>query len=176
MLLDYPHANYMDEKSLEEAILSYKKMTESQKKILLKFVHQVDRKMNLSGAKHRNLFHKLPTILAGTIYIANYEQTIEKLSMDELIVLSKYSIVEPPEFYSTALEHFGKELLNVITQKHHDYIFQNAFLNYAESKIKDGYTKEQTSDYIRDMPLDKLKEETFKYERTKNDCSCKYSY
>lgn len=165
MLLDYPHANYMDERSLQESVLSHAKMTEEQKKYLLKFVKQVDRKLSFSGAARGNIFHKLPTILAGTIYIANYGETIRELSIDELIVLSRFSIVEPPGFYEGAVDYLGKDLLTAITQKHFDYTYQSAFLDYAESRIREGYTKEQTAAYIRDIPIDKLKEETFEYER-----------
>ena len=165
MLLDYPHANYMDDASLQESILLHAKMTEEQKKYLLKFVKQVDRKLSFSGAARGNIFHKLPTILAGTIYIANHEDEIKDLTMDELIVLSRFSIVEPPGFYEGAVDYIGKELLSAVVEKHFDYTYQSAFLDYAESRIREGHTKEATAAYIRDIPIDDLKKETFEYER-----------
>ena len=165
MLLDYPHASYMDDASLQQSILLHAKMTEEQKQYLLKFVKQVDRKLSFSGAAHGNVFHKLPTILAATIYIANHEDEIKDLTMDELIVLSRFSIVEPPGFYEGAVDYLGKDLLAAVVAKHFDYTYQSAFLDYAESRIREGHTKEETAAYIRDIPIDKLKEETFKYER-----------
>ena len=112
-----------------------------------------------------SVFHKLPTILAGCIYIANHEETIKDLSLDELIVLSRFSIVEPPGFYEGAVDYLGKDLLTAVTKKHFDYTYQSAFLDYAESRIREGHTKEGTAAYIRDVPLEQLKEETFEYER-----------
>ena len=165
MIIDYPHANYMDEQSLEVAVQSFAQMNEQQQKYLLKFVRQVDRRLSFAGSARGNVFHKLPTILAGCIYIANHEETTKDLSLDELIVLSRFSIVEPPGFYEGAVDYLGKDLLTAVTKKHFDYTYQSAFLDYAESRIREGHTKEETAAYIRDVTLEQLKEETFEYER-----------
>ena len=165
MIKDNPQASYMDESSLEESILSLAKMTDNQKKYTLKFVHQVDRKLSFACAARGNIFHKLPTVLSGCIYIANHEDSIRNLTMDELIVLSYFSIVEPPGFYEGAVEYLGKDLLTAVTQKHFDYTSQSAFLDYAESRIRDGYSKEETAEYIRDISTEQLKKETFEHDQ-----------
>ena len=165
MILDYPQTNYLNEETLHEAVLSHATMTDAQKKYFQKFVRQVDRKLSIAGAAHANVFHKLPTILAGSVYIANYGDSIKNLTIDELIALSRFSIVEPPSFYGIAVEYLGKDLLTAVTQKHFDYMYQSAFLDYAESKIRAGLTKEEAAEYIRETPIESLKAEVFEYER-----------
>lgn len=164
-LLNYPHMNYMDDTSLEYAIRGLNEMDEKKQKQTLKFVRQVDRKLSMAGTARGNLFHKLPTVMAGCLYIQYFSDQIQDLTPDELIILARFSIVEPPSFYEGAVDYLGQDLLNAVVTKHFDYMFQTSFLDYAESKIKKGEPKDKVATYIREVPLATLKEETFEYER-----------
>lgn len=163
-LLDNNHC-YMNETALQTALSSLQMASESEQKQVLRYARHIDRKLSTPGAARGNAYHKIPAFLAGSIYLINYPETVKGLTLDELTLLSRYATFEPPELFELTANFFGQELLGAITAKHFDYMFQWTFLDYAESKLQQGETKEDVAAYIRDVPIEQLKEEAFEYER-----------
>lgn len=164
-LTNYPHVLYMDDTSLQTAITGLQSPDEKTQKQLLKFARCVDRKLSSPGTARGNAYHKLPAVLAGSIYLIYYPDKVKDLTPDELILLSRYATFEPPELYEQTADYFGKDLLGAITTKHFDYMFQWTFLMYAESKLKQGKPKEDVAAYINEIPIEQLKEEAFEHAR-----------
>ena len=165
LLLNYPQNNYMNETSQLEAINALQNMDEKQQEYFVKYVKHIDRKMSVPSAAKGNLFHKLPTVLAGSIYIGKYFEQTRVLTLDEIMVLSGFSIFEPIEFYQGAIPYLSKELLSSVATKHFDYTFQWLLLDYAASKINKGETKETVATYIKQTPIKQLTEESYEYEK-----------
>ena len=44
-------------------------------------------------------------------------------------------------------------------------MFQWTFLDYAESRLQQGKTNQEVAEYIREVPLEELKEDAFEYQR-----------
>lgn len=163
-LLDEHHC-YMSDELLETAIAGLKVADARQQKQLLRYARHIDRKLSMAGAARGNIYHKLPAFLTGSIYLVYNSDTVKNLTLDELALVARYAAFETPDLLEPTVHYFGQELLGAVTAKHFDYMFQWTFLDYAESKIKQGQTKEAVASYIREVPLDKLKEEAFEYER-----------
>ncbi|MBQ3511740.1 MAG: hypothetical protein IJA30_05520 [Bacilli bacterium] len=163
--INYLTSGYFHPQGAELSIKSLNDMDEKTQKQLLRFMRHVDRKLSTGGAAKGNRFHKIPTVMAGCIYLTYYNDQIKDLSMDEFMLLSKFSIVEPPEFYQGAVDYLGKDLLTAVTEKHFDYMFQTGFLNFAEDKIRNGEDKDDVATFVRETPLEELSQQTFEYER-----------
>lgn len=163
--INYLTSGYFDPQGAELSIKSLNDMDEKTQKQVLRFMRHIDRKLSTAGAAKGNRFHKIPTVMAGCIYLTYYPEQTKDLTLDEFTLLAKFSIVENPKFYGNAIEYLGKDLLTAVTEKHFDYMFQTGFLNYAEYKIRNGEDKVSVAKYVRETPLDKLSEETFEYER-----------
>lgn len=157
---------YMDDVALQTALTCLQSADEKQQKQILKYARHVDRKLSAPGTTRGNIYHKLPAFLAGSIYLISYPDAVSDLNFDELTLLSRYATFSPPEFFEPTVLFFGKELLGAITAKHFDYMFQWTFLNYAESKLTQRQSKEEVASYIRETPIEQLKEEAFEYTRT----------
>ena len=163
-LLD-EHPCYMNDGLQKTAIMCLKSADERQQKQIMHYARHLDRKLSSPGASRGNLFHKLPAFLTGCIYLVNHSDIAEELTLDELVLLSRYSAFEPPEQLELIYYYFGKELLGNITEKHFDYMFQWTFLDYADNKLQQGETKEGVAAYIKEVPIEQLKEDAFEYER-----------
>ena len=163
--MKYLTSGYFHEKGVEVAVKALTEMDEQQQKQTLRYMKLVDRKLTMGGAANGNRFHKIPTLLAGCIYIAYHQDQIKDLNLDELSILSRFSIVEPPEFYETAVDYLGHELLTVVADKHYDFMFQSGYMNYAESKIRNGTPKEVVTQEIKETPVQELSEKVFEWER-----------
>ena len=163
-LIDGHHC-YMNDDLLQASITALTAADERQQRKILRYARHIDRKLSSAGTAHGNIYHKLPAFLTGSIFLVYHAEDIEDLSLDELTLLARYSAFDTPEQLKPTIHHFGKELLGAITEKHFDYMFQWTFLDYAESKLQQGITKEEVAKYIREIPIDKLKEEAFEYER-----------
>lgn len=163
-LLDEHHC-YMNDELQQASIICLKTADERQRKQIMRYARHLDRKLSSAGAARGNIYHKLPAFLTGCIYLVNHSDIAEELTLDELILLSRYTAFGTPEQLEPTYFYFGKELLGNITEKHFDYMFQWTFLDYADSKLEQGETKEAVATYIKEVPLEQLKEEAFEYER-----------
>lgn len=163
-LLDEQHC-YMNDELQKTAITCLKAADEKQQKQIMRYARHLDRKLSFAGAARGNIFHKLPAFLTGCIFLVDHSDIAGELTLDELLLLSRYSAFETPEQLEPTHFYFGKELLGNITEKHFDYMFQWTFLDYADSKLEQGETKEEVAAYIKEVPIEQLKEEAFEYER-----------
>ena len=163
--MKYLTSGYFHEKGVEVAVQALTDMDERKQKQTLRYMKFVDSKLTMGGAANGNRFHKIPTLLAGCIYIAYHQDQIKDLNLDELAILSRFSIVELPEFYQTAVDYLGHELLTVVSDKHYDFMFQSGYMNYAESKIREGTPREVVTKEIKETPIKELSEKVFEWER-----------
>ena len=156
---------YMDEDSLQIALNSINTKDETIRKRILSFANSVDRKMNFGGQAHKNRYHKIPTILAGAIYCAEFRDTIKELDDDELEILAKHSITFPISFYKTATMYYTKQLLRTIYEIGPDFMFRTGYMFLTEKYFEQGKTPEEINTYFKTSNLKELLEESFEYER-----------
>ena len=121
--------------------------------------------MNFASQAHKNRYHKIPTILAGAIYLDLYPDTVVKLTPAELEILAKHSIILPLSFYKTATMYYTKELLAVINEKGEDFMFKTDYIYFTKKYFKMGKTPTEVTEYFRKTPTEELTEEAFEYER-----------
>ena len=91
----YANGTYMNQESLEYAFNGLRMLEDDGETTFMKFIHHVDKKLSMGGTANGNRYHKIPTILAGAIYLAYFSEEVADLTLDELTILSKHSIVEP---------------------------------------------------------------------------------
>ena len=162
--INYLASGCFDQQSAELSMKSLNDMDEKTQKKVLSFMRHVDRSLSRSGANKGNRFHKIPTIMAGCIYLTYYPEQIKDLTMEELTLLARFSVVEAPEFYENAVDYLGQELLSAVSSKHFDHAVKISFLDYAESKIREGEDKKAVAAYVRETPIETLAEEANAYE------------
>lgn len=163
--LPYVNKYYFHEDAIEQALASFHTSDEKTRKRILTFANHVDKKMNFASQAHKNRYHKIPTILAGAIYLDLYPDTVCKLTPSELEILAKHSITLPLTFYKTATMYYTKELLAVIDEKGEDFMFKTDYIYLTEKYFNMGQTPEEVTEYFRKTPTKELTEEAFEYER-----------
>ncbi len=162
-LLAYPQYTdtlFLTKDTLAMALTGLNNSTPEKEKDFLTFMHYVDSRLSMPGLANCNRFHKIPVILAGSIYINYYPETIADLTLEELRLLATYSVVEPPYFYPTATALVNKELLSAVINKTQECSYQTDFLEIAISKIKHGAPREEVIADFNETPLEKLEEES----------------
>ena len=87
--LPYISKYYFNKDAYEQAIASFHTFDEEARKKIVAFANHVDSKMNFPGQAHKNRYHKIPTILAGSIYLDLYPEKVEELSLEELEIVLK---------------------------------------------------------------------------------------
>ena len=163
--LPYISKYYFHEDAIEQALASFHTPDEKTQAKIVAFANHVDKKMNFGGQAHKNRFHKIPTILAGAIYLDLYPEAVEGLTPDELEILAKHSITLPLMFYKSAPMYYTKELLAVINEKGEDFMFKTDYIYLTEKYFKMGKTPTEVTEYFRKTPTEELTEEAFEYER-----------
>ena len=156
--------SYFNHDAYEQAIASLHTFDEITKKRIVEFANYVDSNMNYASQANKNRFHKIPTILAGAIYLDLYPDKIEDLSLEELQILAKYSINLPLIFYKNATMYYNKELLSVIRQISPDYMYQTSYMYLAEKYLGKGQTPDEVTEYFKKTDPKQLLEESFEYE------------
>lgn len=152
---------FMNEESLEYAFQGLATFPETQEKKLISFLKRVDKVFYSPGSYKGNAHHKYPVALAGLIYYKYYPETIAKLTLDETILLSSFSFVEPFSFYAQSAQCYGKEMLSSIIEKTNNHPYDSmAIIMVANHKMKDDHkTKEETTEYIKQTSTEQLLEE-----------------
>ena len=134
-------------------------MSEQQIESFLKFVRHVDETFNMDAAADCNRYHKIPTIVAGSVYFSYFPEVTKELNLDELSTLAFFSVVEPISFYEHAVDTVGKEVLSTVINKTPNYLERMHIMIVVDEQKKAGQTKEDIVKYITDSPLEQLKEE-----------------
>ena len=136
---------FINQESLEVALQGLKEFPKDQEKNFISFVKRVDKAYASRGTANGNAFHKFPIVIAGVIFYGYYPETIAKLTLDEIVLLSCFSFVEPPDFYETAAEKYGKELLSTIIEKTGNHNNENLSIFMWADKLmrEDNKTKEE---------------------------------
>lgn len=152
---------FMNEESLENAFQGLATFPEEQEKKLISFLKRVDKAFYSPGSYKGNAYHKYPIALAGLIYYRYYPDTISKLTLDEIVLLSSHSFVEPFSFYETAVDYYGKEMLSSIIAKTNNdtYDSMSIFMLADHMMKKTEKTKEETTEYIKETSATDLLEE-----------------
>ena len=156
--------SYFNHDAYDQAIASLHTIDAETKKRIVEFPNYVDSNMNHASQANKNRYHKIPTILAGTVYLDLYPDKIEDLSFDELQILAKYSINLPLIFYKNATIYYNKELLSAIGQISPDYMFQTSYMYLAEKYLEEGKTPDEITKYFKTTDPKQLLEESFAYE------------
>lgn len=155
--------NYMNEEVLEKALAGFNILSNSLQKQLINFVHYVDDYLKLNESSDGNLFHKMPMILAGSIYFEYYPETITGLTMDELATLAQVSIMRELSFYEHAVEYYSRSLLSSVANKVKEPQSRLGLMVIAEKRLADGQSSQEISEYITKTDISQLNEETSNY-------------
>ena len=158
---------FMPEETLNMALQGLSSFPKEQEKNFISFVKRVDKSYSSPGACNGNAWHKLPAVLAGSIYYNYYPETISELTLDEMALLSYFSFVTPITFYETSVEKYGKELLSAIIEKtKNDRYDSMAVLMLADKMMKEDLkTKEETTEYVKKTTTEQLLEEEAEYSK-----------
>lgn len=159
----YANGTYMNQDAVGYAFTGLRMLEEDGEKNFMKFVHHVDKKLSMGGTANGNRYHKIPTILAGAIYLAYFSEEVADLTLDELTILAKHSIVVPFEFYETSPKTYSKELLGTISSISEDFMFADLYMELADKKIEEGQSPQEISDYMKTTPTEILNREGFDY-------------
>lgn len=124
------------------------------------FVSYVDKHFVLSS-NMTNLYHKIPTIVAGSIYFVHQEDMAKELSVEELATLAKYSITQPVDFYEQASTTFTKDVLATVVEKTTDFFARDSLMYLVDEAFSRGDIKEEIMQKITSEPLDALLQEAF---------------
>lgn len=159
----YATGTYMNQDAVGYAFTGLRMLEEDGEKNFMKFVHHVDKKLSMGGTANGNRYHKIPTILAGAIYLAYFSEEVADLTLDELTILAKHSIVVPFEFYETSPKTYSKELLGTISSISEDFMFADLYMELADKKIEEGQSPQEISDYMKTTSTEILNREGFDY-------------
>ena len=163
--LPYISKYYFNKDAYDQAIASFHTLDEETRKKIVTFANHVDSKMNFPGQVHKNRYHKIPTILAGSIYLDLYPEKVEDLSLDELEILAKHSITLPLMFYKSSTMYYTKELLAAIYQIGPDFMYRSGYMFLTEKYFEQGKTPEEVTEYFLSTNTKDLLQESFDYER-----------
>ena len=165
--ISYVGKSYFIHDVYEQAIASLYVQDDITKEKIVGFANYVDSNMNLPTQANKNRYHKIPTILAGAIYLDLYPDKVEELSNEELQTLAKYSINLPLIFYKNATMYYTKELLSAINQISSDFMYQSGYMYLAEKYLAAGKTPTEIAKYLLETDPKQLFEELIDYETKK---------
>lgn len=141
-------------------ILALKDIPKEQQQKFCDFVDYVDRHFVVS-TKNVNLYHKIPTIVAGSIYFTNYYDMINHLTVEEVSILAKYSITQPISFYEQAPAIFTKDVLGTVARKTPDFFARDDLMYLVEEQFSQDVSKEAVIGRLTEESLDLLLQESF---------------
>lgn len=147
---DYLINSCLNQEVLPKGYEALESLNHDQQERLLSFAENLDKMMNLTTAKRKNLNHKIPTLLVAAIYIYCYPNKVEDYTEDELAVLSKFSITEEFSFYEQVLSFYTKDFLEKIIRKSDNYIIAEEFMLLSHLLRKDGKEKDEIEQIIDD--------------------------
>lgn len=127
------------------------------------YVSHIDKNMNHPSQVNCNAFIKIPTLLAGALYITEFPESIKNFSNDEIQTLSLYSTTMPLKFFEIANQYFSKELVEAINQKTDDYNGRSFLMHLTEKYFNIGQTPKQITVYYKNSSLDDLLEDFTNY-------------
>jgi len=154
--------NYFNGEMIETAIVSLNRIKSNSDKTkhFLKFMHYVDSKLNFAGQYNQNKRHKIPTIYAGAIYIDKFEKEFNEYTMEQKLLIAKYSIVEYLEFYKNINKIFSKKIMNCIVEKDKKWSYQTEFMTIAK-KYEKTKTEDEIIEYIKSKEPEELLRESY---------------
>lgn len=176
-LLNYPQyvdTAFFNPESRAIALRNLNNMTESQEKQFLSYLVCLDQTMSMPGAANANRFHKIPTALAGCIYLVTFPEAVADLTNDELCVLAKSAITESTSDYVELKEKIGKELLSIIVSRGEDHMYRSEFLDLAIDMLDGGATKSTVASFMKKTPLASLKQQAHDHIAQKIEEAYKY--
>lgn len=155
---------YFHSDSIEQAKASLHTLDPKTQQQILKFANHVDKSMNFGGQARKNSYHKVPTILAGAIYLDLYPEHVADLSSLELETLAKHSITLPLTFYKKSKMYYTKELLAAINAIGPDYMYRTGYMFLTEKYFEQGKTPQEVTEYFLTADRKSLLKESFDYE------------
>lgn len=160
----YVDKGFLPLSTLQKSLQSFNDMDDQTTKRFFDYLHHVDKKMSCPGTANGNRFHKVPVLLTGAVYLTYYPETVSQLDNDELMHLSRFSIPEPLAFYETATATWTKDLLGTLSSLSDDYMQVFSYMEYADHKLETGSSPEEVTTYLKETPVEALKQETMDYE------------
>lgn len=151
---------YFSSDAVSTGILALKHISVEQQSKFCEFVSYVDKHFVLSSSM-ANLYHKIPTIVAGSIYFVHQEDMVRNLSVEELSTLAKYSITEPIDFYEQAPTIFTKNVLNTVVKKTTDFFARDSLMYLVDDTFSRCHSERDIIQKISTESLDKLLRESF---------------
>lgn len=127
-----------------------------QEKLFVNFSKYVDKTMRSTGIKNKNLFHKIPTIIAGGIYIGRFYDRIKDCDFLYLMNISRFSSFSLVKEFASNLELITEEIFEVYKEKDIDYLAFPIFNQIVENMTDNGKSREEIIDFIRSKSLVEL--------------------
>ena len=155
---------YFHSDSIEQAKASLHTLDAETRKKILAYANYVDKSMNFGGQARKNAYHKVPTVLAGAIYLDLYPDQVADLSLAELETLAKHSITLPLTFYKISKMYYTKELLAAINAIGPDYMYCTGYMFLTEKYFEQGKTPQEVTEYFLTADKKALLKESFDYE------------
>lgn len=129
---------------LDDIMIHYENLVNLPLKLenqFLDFVHHVDESFSFYG--YYGFFtQKISTILVGATYYQEHYQKIHDLSVQEVAILAKYSVVNPVSDYSLNIQKFSKEILRTISEKTNDFIMRDELMTFIDLVREEGQSEE----------------------------------
>lgn len=161
--VDYLSNGYFTSDVVARGVHDLKHIPSNRQKKFCEFVSYVDRSF-ATNFKNPNFYHKIPTIVAGSIYFTEYFSQVADLSKEEMSVLAKYSITHNNDFYEDAPDIFSKDVLQVIVSKTPDFFARDSLMFLFHNKLSTAIDKETLALEFENKPLHGLLEESFQKE------------
>ena len=147
---------YLQRSSLEMVIPKLVTLSKEDEKKAVEYIHHVDNFLNIASQAEGNKMHKIPTFIIGMHYMLNHPDKIEGLDLDEITLLSKYSIVEDEDFYNDKKQVFTKDILKSVLNKTKDDSRRDLLMNMIMRMNKNGSSLEEIQKYIEETPIEEL--------------------
>lgn len=143
---------------LDDIMIHYENLVNLPLKLenqFLDFVHHVDESFSFYG--YYGFFtQKLSTILGGATYYQEYYPKIHDLSVQEVAILAKYSVVDSVSDYSLNIQKFSKEILRTISRKTNDFIMRDELMIFVDLVREEGQSEEILCQKLKEEPLPDL--------------------
>jgi hypothetical protein len=128
-------------------------------KLLLDYMHYIDKKLKNNSATTDNSYHKLPTFLSGIIYITKYFDKIEKYDLDDIMIISHYMSVEDISSYKNSLNIFTKKILSEYKKKEITFTLYDEYNEIVRKLFSEGKTEKEIIEHIRNTTVNDLMKE-----------------
>jgi hypothetical protein len=134
--------------NLDEVFASLKNIDKEKEKKLLSYLKCLDKNLRNTSARSTNARQKIPTLLAGIIYITKYYNETLDYCLDDIMILSHYSAMEDMDFYLESTNILPKKILDLFKTKSPGFIIYDEYIEIVRDLYDEGYSEEEIITYL----------------------------